>query len=471
MKKDSSCNLGSINLAEFVLNEYTNNAMLDWDSLSKAIKVSVKALDDIIDENMPNLPLEVHKKNAHDWRNIGLGVMGVGTTLFKLGLQYGSEGSKRFVNELFDFLFTMAVIHDSNLAKSKGSFPMYSDKVFDSEIMRNHFNQADIDILKSQGLRNCSLISIAPTGSIATMLGITGGCEPEFAISYTRKTDNLNESYEMFCNEARYYMNKFNTKKLPKQFVCSSDVKWKDRIEMQAKMQNHVDTAISSTVNLPKETPLADVEKLYLYAWELGLKGITIFRDGCKRLGILTTESTNATTETKELKRGMIVEADDNVIGLKRKLITGCGSLHCTAFFDPINGNLMETYFSKGSQGGCNNFMIGLSRMISLLARSGVDIYSIADQLNSCGVCPSYATRNVIHKDTSKGSCCPMAIGNALLDMYQEMQGRLISDEKEVVDVSVEIPDNSPKCPECGEPIVFEGGCNICKSCGWSKCN
>ena len=117
-----------------------------------------------------------------------------------------------------------------------------------------------------------------------------------------------------------------------------------------------------------------------------------------------------------EIPRGSILQVDDNVVGKKRKLTTGCGSLHCTAFFDPVTGQLLETYFSKGSTGGCANFMVGLSRTISLLSRSGVDIDTIVDQLNSCGSCPSYAVRSATKHDTSKGACCPMAIGNALKD-------------------------------------------------------
>ena len=136
-----------------------------------------------------------------------------------------------------------------------------------------------------------------------------------------------------------------------------------------------------------------------------------------------------------DLPRGYIVKADDNCIGKKRTLITGCGTLHCEAFFDPTTGDLLETYFSKGSSGGCLNTLTGLSRMISLACRGGVDIYSIVDQLKSSGVCPSYAVRRATKHDTSKGSCCPVAIGNALIDMYEELQNELgLVEEKEVTE-------------------------------------
>ena len=330
--------------------------------------------------------------------------------------------------------------------------------------------------------------------AIATMLGVAGGAEPEFAISYKRRTDNLNAEYDVYCNEAKYYLNKFDTKVLPEYFVCSSYIHWKDRIDMQSAMQKHIDTAISSTVNLPKSTSIEDIEKLYLYAWQKKLKGITIFRDGCKRAGILTTEEPKEQTTEKvntksnnTLGRGFIIQTNSDAIGKKRKLMTGCGSLHVMAFFDPETGDLLETYFSKGSTGGCSNSYTGLSRMISLAARAGVDIDSIIDQLDSCGVCPSYAVRSATKRDTSKGACCPIAIGNALRDMYNEVQNEIgfgddggVYETKQIVtkvktnnknEVKPTFDAPKAKCPECGEELIFEGGCNFCRGCGFSKCD
>ena len=274
---------------------------------------------------------------------------------------------------------------------------------------------------------------------------------------------------------------------LPEYFVTAQTLNYKERIDMQSVWQKHIDASISSTVNVPNSFTVEQVEDLYMYAWEKGLKGVTIFRDGCKRAGILTTDtskksndSIESNTPNNKLKRGMIIKADDNCIGKKRTLVTGCGTLHCEAFFDLDTGELLETYLSKGSQGGCNNFMVGLSRMISLAARGGLDIYSIVDQLKSSGTCPSYAVRRATKKDTSPGSCCPVAVGNALIDMYKEMQQELNEEpgEKEVKPqrghrAKIKMLDESAivPCPECGEPLVFEGGCNTCKNCGYSKCD
>lgn len=489
LPKNMSCNLGSLNLAEFVENPYTKNAYFNYEEFCKAVVIAVEALDNIIDENLSKHALPEQAENSKNYRNVGLGCMGYATALFKLGQQYGSKEAIKFTDKLFHVLFKQAVWASCHLAQIKGTFPKYKECVFDSHIIHQHFSLDEIKELKKDGIRNCSLISIAPNGSISTMLGVSGGCEPEFALSYKRRTDNLKESYDVYCQAVEDYWKlsddvteKGNIKSLPKYFVTSADIPWKDRIETQAVMQNHIDTAVSSTINLANNTKLEEIEQIYLHAWHSGLKGITIYRSGCKREGILIQDSAESkepesevSTKNTELKRGFVIETSNNVIGKKRKITTGCGSLHCTAFFDPFTGDLLETYFSKGSQGGCQNFMIGLSRMISLAARGGAPIEDIVDQLDSCGVCPSYAVRRATKKDTSKGSCCPMAIGNALKEMYAEVMGDL-EPIKDTTDISnttsktiAEYETKTP-CPSCGSPLTMEGGCNICKSCGWSAC-
>ena len=325
------------------------------------------------------------------------------------------------------------------------------------------------------------------------MLGVSGGIEPIYANYYTRKTESLHgedKYYKVYTPIVEKYMKEHDLKddsELPDYFVTAQTLDYKERIDMQSIWQTHIDASISSTVNVPNSFTVNQVEDLYLYAWEKGLKGVTIFRDGCKRTGILSTdgnadkkdENTNKINDSMEIPRGMIIKADDNCVGKKRTLHTGCGTLHCEAFFDPDTGELLETYFSKGSSGGCNQFMIGLSRMISLSARGGIDIYSIIDQLKSSGTCPSYAVRTATKHDTSIGSSCPVAIGNALLDMYDEMQREVNDDFKyeDIVDDDTlennepKVISNNIKCPQCGGQLVFEGGCNTCKNCGWSKCD
>lgn len=498
LKAKTSCNLGSLNLYEFVQDPFTQIAQFDRKEFKRAIEIAIRALDDIVDENMPRIPMTEYRENSRNYRNIGLGVMGYADMLIALGFTYGSDGALQFTNELFDMMLCTAIQTSNQLAKERGTFPKYTVKVLRSNIILNHFNAQDIEQLKTDGLRNCSLLSIAPTGSIATMLGVSGGIEPEFALGYTRRTDNLGESYTVHAKVVNDYLNVWtDATTLPDYFITSGEINWRDRVKTQGAIQNYIDTAISSTVNLPKETTPEEIEQLYLEAWREGLKGITIFRDGCKRLGILLTDKSENNTDSKseisqdgnnktpsdKLERGTIIMANDDVVGKKRKLDTGCGSTHCTAFFDPVDGNLLEVYLSRGSQGTCVNYMTGLSRMISLAARGGIHIDDIIDQLNSCGVCPSYAVRTAKYHDTSKGACCPIAVGYALKDMYEEMQEELgLTDSKYVenyvIDTHKTIGNQSATdaqtyipCPECGEPLTFEGGCNICKACGYSKCD
>ena len=318
--------------------------------------------------------------------------------------------------------------------------------------------------------------------ALATLLGESGGCEPEFALKYTRRTVGMTEGqdtyYDVYCKAANEYMNKHDTKVLPDYFVGSADISWRNRVLTQATMQKHVDTAISSTVNMPNSATKDDIAQMYLLAWKTGCKGITMFRDGCKRIGILTTNGTSSDSvqsAAPSIPRGTIIQCSDDLIGKKRKLNTGCGSLHVLAYFDPVNGSMQEVYLTKGSTGGCANFMTGLSRTISLLCRAGVDIYTIKDQLDSTGVCPSYATRRATKHDTSPGSCCPMAVGNALVEMYEEMHEELYVEEDDSVEKDnyevQSVVTSGDKCPECGADIIHEGGCVQCISCGWSKCN
>lgn len=473
LPKHGACCLSSLNLSEFIVNPYTPQAHLNTADLLSAIDVGIKTLDKLIDENYNRHPLQQQRDMSYNYRNIGLGIFGYATALMKLGFRYGSPEAIEFTDDVFSLIFRRAVLASNELAKEFGPYPKYKEEIFDSDIIKFHFSPDEITKLKEYGLRNCSLVSIAPTGSLATLLGESGGCEPEFALKYTRRTVGMTDGedtyYDVYCKAAREYIEINNTKELPDYFVGSADISWQSRVLTQAVMQKHVDTAISSTVNMPNSATKDDIAHMYLLAWSSGCKGITMFRDGCKRLGILTTENKKEEEIShKELKRGEIMKCADDLIGKKRKIINGCGSTHVLGFFEPVYGDLVEVFFTKGSLGGCSNYMVGLSRMVSLACRAGVSINDIQDQLNSTGACPSYAIRTATKHDTSKGACCPMAIGNALMDMWKEVQeelGYLEGPKKKKSQKSGE------RCPECGAVLEHSGGCDICKECGYSHCN
>lgn len=474
-----SCLLGSINLAEFAC-----DTGFDFENFKHCVKSSVIALNEVLDEGLPLHPLKEQRESVYDWRQIGLGIFGLADLLIKLGIKYGSPEAIDLCDMIGHTMADMAIKTSAVLAKKYGVYPKYKPEAVEQSAFysKNALGETK-ELVESFGLRNSQLLTIAPTGSLSTMLGVSGGIEPIFANYYTRKTESLkghDEYYKVYTPIVKEYMDKHGLKddsELPDYFVTAQTLDYKNRIYMQSIWQSHIDASISSTVNVPNDFTVEQVEGLYMTAWDAGLKGVTIFRDGCKRAGILTIKENveDIVEKPHRLERGMIIKADDNCIGKKRTLRTGCGTLHCEAFFDPDNGQLLETYFSKGSSGGCNNFMIGLSRMISLAARGGIDVYSIVDQLKSSGTCPSYAVRTATKHDTSKGSSCPVAIGNALLEMYEEMMDEVgFSDveEKELEVITPKIvPVSKAKCPQCGGELVFEGGCNTCKNCGWSKCD
>ena len=525
-----SCLLGSINLAEFV-DEAGN---FDFDDLGETVLTAVVALNRVLDEGLPKHPLEEQRESVRDWRQCGCGIMGLADMLIKMGVKYGSDDSFEICSHIAYTIFNSAVYASANLAAMNGHpFPKYDyDSLSKSGMYQQCVSDANKDFVKEHGMYNSQLLTIAPTGTLSTMLGISGGIEPIFANYYTRKTESLHGEdryYKVYAPIVKRYMDAHgleSDEQLPEFFVTARDIPYQNRLGMQSVWQQYVDASISSTVNLPENATVEDVEELYMLAWHYGLKGVTVFRENCRRGSILTTEKkeelkkmelpglrakTGAIDEAPfeaYIPRGYIIPAGDNLIGKKRKLTTGCGSLHCTAFFDPETGNLMETYLSRGSTGGCANSYTGLSRMISLAARGGVPLEAIVDQLNSCGICPSYAVRRTTKKDTSPGACCPIAVGKALVEMHDEMMnelwGAVISEVKEemkkadpaIAMAMKPLPYNyfstaeaeslaksmqagyavknyqiHNTCPECGEPLTHEGGCDICKNCGWSKCN
>lgn len=485
-----SCLLGSINLAEFAC-----DTGFDFENFKHCVKSSVIALNEVLDEGLPLHPLKEQRESVYDWRQIGLGIFGLADLLIKLGIKYGSPEAIDLCDMIGHTIADMAIKTSAVLAKKYGVYPKYKPEAVEQSAFysKNALGETK-ELVESFGLRNSQLLTIAPTGSLSTMLGVSGGIEPIFANYYTRKTESLkghDEYYKVYTPIVKEYMDKHGLKddsELPGYFVTAQTLDYKNRIYMQSVWQSHIDASISSTVNVPNDFTVEQVEGLYMTAWDAGLKGVTIFRDGCKRAGILTTSSTkenDAIEETKPLPRGYIVVADDNVIGLKRKIMSGCGSLHVVAMFDPISGELLETYISKGSTGGCQSNLAAVSRLISLSARAGVDVYTIADQLQSCPACPSYVGRTMTKHDTNKGKCCPDAVANALIEMYKEMQESISDGDKDIStsvksqtikknieskESTVDIEIKNP-CPVCGEELTFEGGCNVCKNCGWSKCD
>ncbi len=488
-----ACNLGSLFLHNFVKNPFTKQAHLDTDSLRDTISIAVRMLDDIIDVN--KFPDKIYENYQKGMRTIGIGITGLADMLAMLGMKYDSQEARDYVESLMQMITNAEYYASVQLAKEKGCFPLCEpDKHADGTYVKSVLEHDVIDEMFEYGIRNAKIQAVAPCGTISMVFGnnCSSGIEPIFSLSYDRKVkiggqDDKDVKIVKMMDYAYYLYHKLKDegKQLDFDehdiFPTALNMSVDDHVAMLAIISKYTDMSVSKTINVPTEASFDEVKDIYIQCWKKGIKGCTIFRPNAIRQGILLTENKDdkpkPETSSAILPRGSIIEPSNDLIGKKRKIQTGCGSLHVLAFFDPIDGNLQEVYFNKGSTGGCANFMTGLSRMVSLLCRAGVDIMTIKDQLDSTGVCPSYATRKATHHDTSKGSCCPMAIGNALVDMYNEMQSELDDkddEEKPVKKTLVEpIKDVNVRqqlCPECGEPLVFEGGCCTCKSCGYTKC-
>lgn len=521
-----SCLLGSLNLAAFV-ETINGQPEFNMDEFRRAVVIAVYGLNDVLDEGLPLHPLEVQRDSVRDWRQIGLGIMGLADMLIKLGVTYGSDESLIICDDIGWNLANEALSTSITIAKNKGEYPMFSDKVWESDFYKRHIGI-------SEPLRNSQLLTIAPTGTLSTMLGISGGVEPIFANYYTRRTESLHgeeKEYKIFTPIAWEYLQKHgygeDETKLPSYFITSAEIPYRNRIDMQAMWQRHIDASISSTVNLPNSATIDDVKDLYMYAWKQGLKGITVFRDGCKRLGILTTDDSKKTDVTdKEIqeslakiptgfRRGDIIDVSDDLIGYKRKIVNGCGDFSEQIFFDDFTGEPLENFIAMGDGGGCARNLEAISRLISLCLRGGIDVSEVIKQLKKVHSCPAYRARKIQKGDTSIGTSCPSAIGYAIEELCNKINDRLFDgtdiddslifddsdhnmmieswyedSKSEAEDLATKLkfiipaiteddrfkerplPNvTEPTCPECGEPLIFEGGCSRCPSCGWSRCD
>ena len=505
-----SCLLGAINLSEFIVDPFTPAARFDFDEFERVIHKAIFALNDVLIEGMPLHPLKEQQETVGKLRQIGLGIMGLADALIKLGITYGSSESLLTIETIGTALLYNSLIASSEYAKLDGNTPFEgydAHKVFESDIIQNlinNLNYYEVNTLKvalQNGLFNSQLTTIAPTGTIAGLCNTSYGVEPNFAYSYTRKTESLHEEGDVYYTVEPKIVEDYrkatgNKGELPDYFITTHQLDPFNRVDVQATIQKYIDASISSTVNLPESTTPEEIKAIYLYGAEKGVKGLTIFRNNCERMGILTVgdnkeENTDDLTPVERaksmLKFGDTILVDDSVIGIKRKLKTGCGSLHCTFYFCPETGELREVFLDKGSKGGCLSLLNAMSRLASLCARKGAPVEEIADQLESVLVCPSYSVSKFKDKTTSKGSSCASAVAYALIDAHNQFLEDFIDpdDDTEIEIKAIRHTEkpalSAPKkqepddyymvCPECGEKALLKTeGCVSCVSCGYSKC-
>ena len=474
LARHSACNLSSINLSEYVINPFKDDAYFDYDALSNDIPYIVEAMDDIVTENTKLHPLKEQREMSERFRNIGIGIMGLADMFVKLKVRYGSKESFDIASKLMKFLFRQAVYASVQLGIKRGNFPGYSNKVWDSEIIKHAFTNDEIEELKNTDrLRNCSLISIAPTGSIGTFLNVSTGCEAFFALSYTRRTVSLNggddKYFKVDVDALRQCKEILGIDYTPDYFNTAHELDYHERIKMQSVLQEFVDTAISSTLNCPKTITDDDVEQLYLEAWKEGLKGVTIYVDG-SRDPILSTETDKKEDNKHEHCYNCIVPRSRKQIGTTfgstfcKKC--ACGTLYITCNRDQ-KGNFVELFTHTSKGGICQANLNALTRSISLSLRSGVLVDEIVDQLKGihCPACSmAKAKGNYID-----GLSCPDITAKTIIEFLQlSKNDKPIKIEKK--EAIVKDASDKNKCPECGEPLIYEGGCVQCTNCGYSKC-
>lgn len=473
-----SCLLGALNLSEFVENPFTPQAAFNIPEFKHAVRIAIRALNNVLDEGLKLHPLDEQILTVNDWRQIGLGIMGFADMLLKMGCQYDSARALNIIDMVGKTLVNTGLEESALLAMDTEPFPECDLRLILAStfitVLRNSnvIEDNTIDLIKRYGLRNSQLFTIAPTGSISTMLGVSGGVEPIFATHYTRKTQSLHGEDVYYNVYTPIIQKMIDTGVISEENVSTiataQNIDPFDRVTIQAQWQRFIDASISSTVNVTNDTTVETIRDLYQAAWEDGCKGLTIYRAGCKKEGVLVVDTPKEQTMEDTIHIPITDTSIDNCVAYGTQLTTGCGSLWMSVYFHKKTGQLCHIFLDKGSTGGCNSFMIGLSRMISYAGKLGGTVEGICDQLNSVPACPSYTVRNAVKGDTSSGKCCPSAIGRALM----ELKRRYIADHEELYKEELKPEEvKVSNCPECGAKLNFTGGCNSCPECGYTKCD
>lgn len=475
-----ACNLGSINMAEYVKKPFTKDAQFDLELFSKDVMKCIVALDNVLEEGKDLHALPEQREMAKNYRNIGLGIMGYGTALMSMGIAYGSHAAKIFTDGVMYIMLNSAVHMSSELAKIKGAFPKYDEKILEGEIFK-HITEETMDNVRKYGLRNCSLLSVAPSGSIGTALNISTGLEPYYSLSYQRKTESLHGDKDV------YYTVEVDTAKKAREIfgdapcVSAMDVDWRDRVEIQGIMQKYIDTAISSTVNVPEDTSVDELRDLYLFAWEQGLKGITIYREGSFE-AILSSKPTGEKVdpiETPHTDKLKMADIPNDTVYVPKKLVHGCGELKVMIGYSKSLNKVTDVYIIPKMGQGCSKNIVGQAVLMSQILRLGGDLNDIKTAVSGIDSCTSYYGAKLRGKEVSPGVNCPSGLLNLVISTEKELIAVPPTEVMECVGdvvrkyetpIEEKVVNDKIKCPECGNELSPEGGCFSCPTCGFSKC-
>jgi ribonucleoside-diphosphate reductase alpha chain len=481
-----SCNLGSINLSAMV-KENENGFEIDFDKLRETVHKAVHFLDNVIDVN--NYPLPEIEKMTRGTRKIGLGVMGWADLLLILGIPYNSVEAEELAEKVMGFINTESKQKSEELAHKKGVFPFYDKSIY-AETGRK--------------LRNATTTTIAPTGTLSIIAGVSSGIEPLFAITFIKNVMDgtelleVNPHFKAAATRENFYSEELmriiaqkgsiqNINEVPEEirkiFVTSHDISPEWHVRMQAAFQRHTDNAVSKTVNLRNEATLEDVDQVFKLAYRTGCKGVTIYRDGSREMQVLNIGSVKGKDGKKENETGSQGSIGTHIIprprpdvttGFTEKVKIGCGNLYVTVNYDE-NG-ICEVFTNTGRAGGCPSQSEATSRLVSIALRAGMDEKAIVEQLKGIR-CAS-----TIRQKDLKVLSCPDAIGRMIEKVINHRNGN--GNIHKAVNIASKVPIASTPnsnagdvnvrtlkyCPECGTKVEHESGCVICRNCGYSKC-
>ena len=472
-----SCNLGSINLTK-MLREENGVYSFDWDKLKATAKKAVHFLDNVIDAN--KYPLKEIDFMTKQTRKVGLGVMGWADALLRLKIPYNSEQAVRLAETVMRAVTEAGREESRELAKARGTFPLFQESTLDQELPQ----------------RNATVTTIAPTGTLSLLASCSSGVEPIFGYVYIRNIMDGTEMIEVnpilreVLEERGLYSDEL-MKKIAKQgslegieeipeeirrvFVSAHEVSPEFHIRMQAAFQRHTDNAVSKTVNFCNSATREEVAEVYKLAFRLGCKGVTIYRDGSRSEQVLNIGKVKKDGQEESPAEGgqAVIKPrprPDMTTGITERVKIGCGNLYITVNYD--DKGICEIFTNTGKAGGCPSQSEATARLASIALRSGIDVRSIIDQLKGIR-CPS-----TIRQSGMKCTSCPDAIAKAIERVYQQQVrlGHWAEPELSAAEgpaasqAETVVPGRMRFCPECGAKLEHEGGCVICRNCGYSKC-